>query len=136
MDEKFDTVKRGYDPGQVDEYIDKLEEVIRGYKDKETSIINAVLNAQSISDSIIKNAEARARQIEINSRRGQEEILATLEDQIKSLRLFQDEYSALVTKYFNPFDSSEIARLLSKMNRLWDCVKGIGETGTTGGKPL
>lgn len=133
MEERFDIVKRGYCPSQVDEYIDTLEAVIRGFKEKETSIINAVINAQSISDAIIRRAEVRAGQVEARSKQRQDALLAALEEQMGSLRLFQEEYNTLVSKYLNPSGCNEISRLMSKMNDLRDTLKGVNETANSRG---
>lgn len=131
MEEKFNYVKKGYSPIQVNEYIDTLEAVIKGYKEKETSIINALVSAQSVANDIVKNAEAKAKKIETDTLQRQEAILAAIEEQVDSIRLFQEEYNTLVKKYLHPFDGSEISRLTSKINGLRNSVTGIKAAETS-----
>ena len=38
MAPKFKIVKKGYDPTEVNDYIDDLESVVKAYKDKESVI--------------------------------------------------------------------------------------------------
>lgn len=128
MEEKFDYVKRGYDPKQVNEYIDTLETVIKGYKNKEDLILKAIISAQAAADGIIKNAEARAEKIETRALQRQDAILAAIEEQKDSLYLFQEKYNTLLKKYLHPNVGNEISRITSEIDDLRDYAVGFKES--------
>lgn len=125
MEEKFNYVKSGYDPDQVNEYIDTLETVIKGYKEKESLIIKAIVSAQSVADDIIKKAEIKAGKAEKEALQRRDAILAAIEKEKDSVRLFHEEYNALLQKHLHPVDDSEISGIISKMDDLRDYLAGI-----------
>jgi len=66
--ESFSIVKRGYDPHEVDSYIERLEQIIKSYKDKDNSINNAIVSAQVAADNILKNAHLEITEIRAHQR--------------------------------------------------------------------
>jgi len=89
MSNKFEVVRKGYEPSAVDdyvrrtdEYIDRLESEVKNhklaandamnalqaYREKEAAINNAIINAQISADTILLNAKNAADSIMKNAK--------------------------------------------------------------------
>ena len=90
--EQFTYAKRGYDPEEVDRYISTLEQVIKSYKEKDTAIKNALVNAQIAADNIIKNAEIEAHEMKAKTLSDLKLISDSIVRQKEYVKVFQNEY--------------------------------------------
>ncbi len=122
MPERFTYVKRGYDPEEVDKYIDTLESVVKSYKEKDNVIKNAIVSAQMAADNIVKNAELKAEDTKAHLFRQLENIINSLDTQRTLVKDFQDEYNTLVKKYLTDFNESDIKTLNSKINDIQEYI--------------
>ncbi len=115
---EFSVVKRGYDPDEVNEYINKLEDIIKSYKEKDTAIKNAIVSAQVAADNIIKNAELEAMSRKYKTI----EVLNTIQNDITKkksiLKTFQEDYNNLIRKYLTDFNDVEFLSLFNSLNEL------------------
>ncbi len=140
MKPEFNFVKRGYNPIEVDEYIQELEHIIKSYKDKDNAIKNALINAEIASDNIIKNAKLNAAQIKYNAeeeanklksttQREHNKILASantaldnivssINEQKSVLSSFQAEYEVIINKYLKNIQTEEYKRAFDKITSL------------------
>lgn len=114
----FSIVKKGYDQDEVNEYISKLEDVIKSYKEKDVAIKNAIISAQVAADNIVKNAELEAMSRKYKTM----EVLNSMRDDIaqqkNTLKNFQTEYNNMIKKYLIDFNEIEFSSLFNKMNEL------------------
>ncbi|MFV0520773.1 MAG: hypothetical protein ACK5LY_10985 [Lachnospirales bacterium] len=140
MRPEFNLIKKGYNPIEVDEYIQELENVIKSYKDKDNAIKNALINAEIASDNIIKNAKLNAAQIKYeaeetanklkNSTQAEhtkilagansalDSIVLSVNEQKNLLFSFQKEYENILNKYVSTIQSEEYKQAFDKLNTL------------------
>jgi cell division septum initiation protein DivIVA len=125
MHNKFNFVKKGYDPAEVDKRIDMLEAEIKGYRDKDLSITNAIMSAQLAADEILRRANVAADTIMLNARNmsarlteastGQiTAIISSVKEQRRKLLEFKEEYAALLAKYILNMDENDISQAEKK----------------------
>ena len=113
MPDKFGYIKNGYNPSEVDDYVNALENVIKSYKEKDSAIKNAIISAQMAADNIIKNAEIEAHQIKAKTVEGLKAISESLDKQKNLLKNFQNEYDVMVGKYLRNINESELVSIYS-----------------------
>jgi len=118
MSAKFNIVKRGYDPVEVDEYVQNLEEIVKGYKEKDSAIKNAILNAQVAADNIIKNAKLEASEYRKNAVNQIDTIIASVSVQRGMLAAFVNDYANMAEKYLQKVSSEDVARVAEKIDAL------------------
>lgn len=118
MPNRFEVVKRGYDIDEVDEYIEKLESVVKSYKDKDSAIKNAILSAQVAADSIIRNAKNRSFEMKETAVKKVDDIVASIAVQKKMLKEFQEEYNRQISKYLHEVSEKDIAAITKKIEAL------------------
>ena len=123
--ESFNIVKRGYDPKEVDDYIETLEQVIKSYKEKDNAIKNAIISAQMAADNILKNS-----QVEVAMRKNQafaqlREIYDSIEIQRSRVQAFQDDYNNLIRQYISPPDDASIALIFNRIDELENILREI-----------
>lgn len=123
--DRFSYVKRGYNPGEVDLYIDKMESVITSYKEKDSAIKNAIVSAQLAADNIIKNAENQARNMRSDAFQQLENISNSVNKQRKMLQDFQLEYNALIKKYITDFNEDDLQKVYDKIDYLEEYMNKI-----------
>ena len=123
MANEFNYVKRGYDPAEVDAYIETMEAVIKSYKEKDTAIKNAILNAQIAADSIILNAKNQAKEIRSSALAQIADIRGSIAMQQEMLKAFQDEYNQMLGKYLHTVSNNDIGSVKSKINILEDYLE-------------
>jgi len=116
--ERFSVVKRGYDMAEVDEYINKLEEVIKSYKDKDAAIKNALISAEMAADNIILNAKNRSYEMKESSVKQVQSILQSIEKQKEMMKAFQTEYEAQIQKYLHQVVQSDMTAISDKIDVL------------------
>ncbi len=115
---EFSIVKKGFDPDEVNEYISKLEDVIKSYKEKDVAIKNAIVSAQVAADNIVKNAELEAMSKKYKTMEMLNAMQSDMTKQKAILKTFQADYNSLVKKYLVDFNDVEFLSLFNKMNEL------------------
>ncbi len=119
---EFSVVKRGYDPDEVNEYIGKLEEIIKSYKEKDTAIKNAIISAQVAADNIIKNAELEAMSRKYKTIEMFNALQADINKQKNIVKTFQADYNNLIKKYLTDFNDVEFLQLFGTLSSLEENV--------------
>lgn len=126
--ENFTIVKKGYNPQEVDEYIETLEKVVKSYKDKDNAIKNAIISAQIAADNIIKNAEAEAVAYRAQAMEHLKKIFESVETQRSRAQSFQDEYNDLLHKYLRNFEESDISLVYDRIDELEKYLQEISDS--------
>ena len=127
MPEKFNYVKRGYDPAAVDRHMEQLEKEIKSYKDKDGLINQAIVSAQEAAAGIVQNAKNQARQIREMTAKQLEDIKASTETQRNMLTGFEQEYNAVVEKYLNIAESADFKAARAKIDEMEDFLHNYFE---------
>jgi DivIVA domain-containing protein len=118
MSERFNIVKRGYDPAEVDQYISSLQARIREYEEKDKAINNALVSAQQAADGIIVNAKNQGRVIKENTAKQLNDIAMSISTQRQMLADFANAYFSVVSRYLKPMDNAEFKAINEKINAL------------------
>ena len=118
MPDRFNYVKKGYDPEQVDTYIETLEQVVKSYKDKDSAIKNAIISAQMAADNIVKNAHLQVAESRTQALSQIQSIIASISEQRNKVKEFQEEYVAMIQKYLIDFNETDMNRIYNKMTEL------------------
>ena len=118
MPDRFNYVKKGYDPEQVDNYIDTLEQVVKSYKDKDSAIKNAIISAQMAADNIVKNAHLQVAESRTQALTQIQNIIASISEQRNKVKEFQEEYVNMVQKYLIDFNETDMNRIYNKITEL------------------
>lgn len=116
--EEFTIVKRGYSPEEVDYYIGKLERIIDEYKEKDSSITNAIINAQVAADNIIKNAHLASEEIRSTTITHLDTVYKSINKQKEIVKDFQEQYYELVSKYLRDAETTDFLDIFSSINEL------------------
>ncbi len=135
MPTKFNIIKKGgYDTVEVDRYIENMESMIRGYKEKDSSIKNAIINAQIAADDIVKRAELHAIELKNDTIKQMAAIKNSIEYQKRKIEDFQVEYNKMINKYIREFNADDMELLIRKLedieNGFTDIATSAKETGT------
>lgn len=125
MLDKFSYVKKGYDPTQVDEYIEKMEEILKSYKQKDNAINNAIISAQVAADNIIYKANVKANQMLSQTQEKLEQMQSILAQQKNIIDSFNNDYKALVRKYLSNIDENDVFKMYSKINSLEEKINSL-----------
>ena len=123
--ETFSYVKRGYNPEEVDAYINTLEQVIKSYKDKDNAIKNAIISAQVAADNVVKNAHLQAAEYKQRIARQLVYVQESIEIQRRKLQAFQDVYSNIVRKYLRELEEGHMLDLYSRLDEMDDLIKSL-----------
>ena len=118
MPDRFMYVKRGYDPQEVDRYIESLEAVIKSYKEKDSAIKNAIISAQMAADNIVKNAHLLVAESRTQALSQIQSIIASISEQRNKVKEFQEEYTNMVQKYLIDFNEADMNRIFNKITEL------------------
>jgi len=124
MSERFNIVKKGYDPAEVDSYLTMLETELKNYREKNSAINNAIVNAQIAADSIIQNAKNQARIIKEGSVRQLTEISASIGSQRQLLKGFTEEYAAVLNKYMTAASNADMSSVAAKIDAFESFLQG------------
>jgi len=116
--ESFSIVKRGYNPQEVDEYIETLEQVIKSYKDKDNAIKNAIISAQVAADNILKNTHLEAAEYKTRTLDQLRHIYESIETQRNRMQSFQNDYNDMLQKYLRAFEESDAAVTFERIDEL------------------
>ncbi len=139
MTNGFTIVKKGYDPNEVDSYINKLLLQLNEYKEKSSAINKAIINAQIAADNIVKEAHIQTENIlneaKENARNLQQSTLnqiagikTNISNQKRILREFQNDYDNFMKKYFSPINLEATDEIFSKLNKLENLIDDISIT--------
>lgn len=129
MSPEFTLVKRGYNPIEVDSYINSLEKQLNEYKEKSSAINNAIISAQVAADNIIKDAHSQTEKMltkaESNALTLKQKTLSQISGlkvnisaQRKIYESFLNDYASLIKKYLTDVDKGESNALLSKLDEM------------------
>ena len=118
MPDRFNYVKKGYDPEQVDTYIETLEQVVKSYKDKDSAIKNAIISAQMAADNIVKNAHLQVAESRTQALSQIQSIIASIGEQRNKVKEFQEEYINMIQKYLIDFSDVDMNRIYNKITEL------------------
>jgi len=118
MSGRFNIVKKGYDPTEVEYHIASLEAQLKTYREKDAIINQAIISAQAAADSIVINAKNQGRTI-------REDIAKQLEDvslSVTTTRLlmnnFISEYNTIVSKYLKVIDNDDFKSISEKVDSM------------------
>ena len=116
--EKFSIVKKGYNPTEVDTYVETLEQVIKSYKDKDNAIKNALISAQVAADNVVKNAHLQA--VEYKQQIGKQ--LAFVQESIaaqrQKIQAFQEMYRTMMQEYLKDMTDKDIKPLYGRLDEI------------------
>ncbi|GHU55695.1 hypothetical protein AGMMS49975_17870 [Clostridia bacterium] len=137
MTDKFNIVKKGYDPSAVDNYINDLEAVLKSYKDKDAAIKNAIINASIAADNMKSTAAAEASDI-VNEARGTAdnlrkqayeqlgELKSILGKQKEAVKKFQSDFALVVSGFLEDskkHDFQSVYNSIEEIEKLLDYPK-------------
>lgn len=125
MLDKFTYVKKGYDPYEVDEYVEKLEEMLKTYKQKDNTINNAIVSAQMAADNIINEANVKAAQMLSDTEIKIEQLKNILAMQKSIIDTFYTDYNALVNKYLSNLDGNDMITMYAKINSIEERINSL-----------
>jgi len=123
MSDRFEYVKRGYNPIAVDEYIETLETVLKSYKEKDAAIKNAILNAQLAADNIIQNSKIRSEEIKSTSAKQLSDLTDSIMTHRENIRNFKNEYNDLMRRYLTNINESEFSEMEARLGNLEDSLR-------------
>ena len=129
MQTSFTLVKKGYDPSEVDEYINKLEATIKEYKEKDNAIKDAFINAQIAADNLIKEAQIKSQDMIHDASLKLNDMRNLLAMQTKITKEFEQDYKALVNKYIKEFNSEDTFKIYSQINDLENKIVSLQSLG-------
>jgi len=118
MPDKFGYAKQGYNPTEVDSYVDSLETVIKSYKEKDSAIKNAIISAQIAAENIIKNAELEAQDMKTKTLQELKTVSESIAKQRDYIKNFQNDYNLLLGKYLKNFDENDFTGVYSSVNEM------------------
>ena len=127
MSDRFNMVKKGYDPNEVDDYISKLERIITEYKDKDAAIKNAIINAQVAADDILERANLEAEKTKLDALRQVSDIRNSISTQKRLVGEFVEDYQAFVKRYINEFSEIHTSVIYGKIKQLEDYFDSVKE---------
>ncbi|MCL1988081.1 MAG: DivIVA domain-containing protein [Firmicutes bacterium] len=116
--ESFSIVKRGYNPQEVDEYIETLENVIKSYKDKDNAIKNAIISAQVAADNILQNTHMEISDYKATTLHLLKSIYDSIDVQRSRLQEFKNEYTEMLNKYLHTFESADMEDVSKHIDEL------------------
>jgi len=126
MADRFMIVKKGYDPAEVDAYIETLEQIIQSYKEKDSAIKNAIISAQIAADNIIRNAHFQVSETRSKTLSQVSFITESISAQRTRVKEFQDEYNKLIRKYITEFNDDDINNIYEKISELEQHTAKLG----------
>jgi len=118
MSQRFNVVKKGYDTGEVDRYIESLYAKIKTYEEKDKAINNAIISAQQAADSIIINAKNQGKVIKENTAKQLNDIATSISTQRQMVADFANAYFSVASRYLKPMDNADFKAINEKINAL------------------
>ena len=131
MLDKFTYVKKGYDPYEVDEYVEKIEEMLKNYKQKDNAINNAIVSAQMAADNIINEANIKASKMLADTEIKIEQLKNILAMQKSIIDSFYSDYDALVRKYLSNLNGNDMLTMYAKINSIEERINSLKSSPIT-----
>ena len=128
MLDKFSYINKGYDPYEVYAYIEKIEEMLKSYKQKDSAINNAIVSAQIAADNIIREANIKASQMLSETELKLEQMKNMLAMQKSILDSFYNDYNELVHKYLSNLNENDMLKMYTKINSLEEKINSLKST--------
>ncbi len=123
MQSEFDTVRKGYDKGQVDEYIEYLQNTIEEYAKNENQVKVLIQQAEQKADILIREAEVEASNIIDGAYSKLHSIQDTIKDQRKLLDNFRRDYNRFILKYVNEVNKRDFVYLVKSVDEMENYIE-------------
>lgn len=123
MKTSFNLVKKGYDPEEVQEYIQLLDKEIKTYKDKEQFISSALVEAQITAKNIIEDAKKQAQKIEDDAVDKLKDIKNKIEKSKEKIYQFQEDYTNFTKRFEASFNETELNKLLTSLDSIYTSLE-------------
>ena len=119
MSGRFNHVKRGgYDPAEVEHYIRELENQLKYYRDRDSTINQAIISAQAAADNIVQNAKNQGRTIRENVAKQLEDVSLSISTQKTLLSDFVRDYNTVISKYLRVIDDEDFKEINEKIDSM------------------
>ncbi len=118
MQSEFDTVRKGYDKEQVDEYIKYLQNTIDDYARNEGQVKVLIQQAEQKAEILIREAEVEASNIIDGAYSKLHSIQVTIQDQRKLLENFRKDYNRFILKYVNEVNKRDFVYLVNSVDEM------------------
>lgn len=123
MRQNFSTVRKGYNPEEVEKYISELENIIDYYKERESAITKAVINAEVTAENIVDDARVKAQDIEREALNRLNDVKEKTIQTKEKLEVFQKKYNILIQDYLVTLRSEEMVDLFDQLDEITDFLE-------------
>ncbi|WP_105618603.1 hypothetical protein [Vallitalea okinawensis] len=123
MRQNFTTVRKGYSPEEVEKYISELENIIDYYKERESAITKAVINAEVTAENIVDDARVKAQDIEREALNRLNDVKEKTIQTKEKLEVFQKKYNILIQDYLVTLRSEEMVDLFDQLDEITDFLE-------------
>ncbi len=120
----FTIVRKGFDTTEVDTYIvdlenelQKREQLLQEYRDRENAINRAVIDAQMMADSIVSKAKEEAAGIRSSATAELEDIRKEALALRDNLAQFQDSYNRLLRRYLYTGHCEDMTQIFDRLEK-------------------
>ena len=121
----FTTVRRGFDPAEVEQYIleleatlSKKEQQLTDYQNKENAITKAVVEAQLTADSVIRAANDEAEKLKMEAAAELEDVKQKATALRQNLIAFQQEYNRILQQYLVAVRCTDMVEIFDRLDAL------------------
>lgn len=121
----FTTVRRGFDPAEVEKYIYELEatlskkdQQLADYQKKEIAITKAVVDAQLTAASVIKAANDDAVKLKQEAAAEMEDVKQRATALRQKLIAFQQEYNRILQQYLVAVRCTDMVEIFDRLDAL------------------
>lgn len=121
--QNFTTVRKGYSPEEVEKYISELENIIDYYKERESAITKAVINAEVTAENIVDDARVKAQDIEREALNRLNDVKEKTIQTKEKLEVFQKKYNILIQDYLVTLRSEEMVDLFDQLDEITDFLE-------------
>ena len=118
----FTTVRRGFDPAEVEQYIRELEatlskkeQQLTDYQNKENAITKAVVEAQLTADSVIRAANDEAEKLKMEAAAELEDVKQKATALRQNLIAFQQEYNRILQQYLVAVRCTDMVEIFDRL---------------------
>jgi len=119
MSGRFNHVRKGgYDPAEVEHYIGELENQLKYYRDRDSTINQAIISAQTAADSIVQNAKNQGRTIREHVAKQLEDVSLSISSQKALLSSFVQDYNVVISKYLRVIDDEDFKEINEKIDSM------------------
>lgn len=119
MSKTFTFIRRGgYDPQEVDDYIERLEKELESFHQREQMISNSIMDAQLTANKIIKKAEDEANHIQKDAILQLDSIRRKVSFIKLKIESFQTSYNQFIEKFTTGINHEDINKLYDQLDDL------------------